>query len=302
MAADYLHINSTSPGVSITLIFYDEVPVDEDMRLTISLHFPIKFPELGYNVSSTRRPLSFVLLAESRRLCTLDLVAPTQIWRDFANIPLSRLPLLPKVDGTLLYIHDFFLVIQRCPNVSDIAAEVHFTDGSHNGGGSDAMYMPRLCKLEVSPSHLLDAITAPSSTSLIAMNKSFIRSSSRGPTIVDFISQSGSSLTDLELHRNSTAGELFDSVPWHVDMSSPYHSFHNNYKVAFDTRMKSLSSVLPKRDLVVCHQKRLARNLNPFPDAIPAMDVIESMLADGKVESINVGLILVNVSSEGARE
>ncbi len=278
----------------------------EDMPLAISLHFPTKNPELENVVSSSWRPLFSVLLAEAHRLCTLDLVAPAQIWRDFANIPLARLPLLQKVDGTLPYIHDFFPVIQRCPDVSDLAVEVRYTDGSRDG--RDATYLPRLWKLEVSTARLLDAITAPNLTSLTVMKKSLITSFSRVPPIVDFIRRSGCSLSHLELHWNGTADELFDVLPSMLTVES-LSFFHNSFEVAFDTRMKSISSVLPRlrafslqRDVVVRHREHWVQKLDPFPDAIPVIDVIESMLAGGILESINVGLVVVDVLSEAARE
>ncbi|PBK64994.1 hypothetical protein ARMSODRAFT_1006846 [Armillaria solidipes] len=329
MAVNYpSHVNSTSSGVSANLIFYDEMPMDEihtivptpttnqilayillrskDMPLTISLHFPTKNPDMENVISSAWRPLFSVLLAEAHRLRTLDLVAPAQIWRDFANIPLARLPLLQKVDGTLPYIHDFFPVIQRCSDVSDLAVEVRYTDGSRDGG--DAIYMPRLCKLEVSTARLLDAITAPNLTSLAVMKKSLITSSSRVPPIVDFIRRSGCSLTNLELHWNGTADELFDVLPSMLTVES-LSFFHNSFEVAFDTRMKSVSSVLPRlrafslqRDVVVRHREHWVKKLDPFPDAIPVIDVIESMLAGGILESIHVGLVVVDVLSEAARE
>ncbi|KAK0431387.1 hypothetical protein EV421DRAFT_2041264 [Armillaria borealis] len=248
MAVDYPpHVNSTPSGVSANLIFYDEMPMDEihtiDMPLTISLHFPTKNPDMENVISSAWRPLFSVLLAEAHRLRTLDLVAPAQIWRDFVNIPLARLPLLQKVDGTLPYIHDFFPVIQRCPDVSDLAVEVRYTDGSRDG--RDAIYMPRLCKLKVSTARLLDAITAPNLTSLTVMKKSLITSFSRVPPIVDFIRRSGCPLTNLELHWNGTADELFDVLPSMLTVES-LSFFHNSFEVAFDTRMKSVSSVLPR--------------------------------------------------------
>ncbi|KAK0207474.1 hypothetical protein IW262DRAFT_1498602 [Armillaria fumosa] len=330
MAVDYPpHVSSTSSGVSTSCIFYDEAPMDDvhtivptlttnqiltyillrskDMPLTISLHFPTKNPEVDHVISSTWRPLFSVFLAESRRLRTLDLFAPSPIWGDFANIPLAQLPLLQKVDGTLQYVHDYFPVIQRCPNVSYLAAEVRFADDSRDS--RDAIYMPRLCKLEVSTSHMLDAITAPNLTSLTVTNKSFIiRSSSRVPPIVDFIRRSGCSLTNLELHWDGTADELFDVLPSMSTVES-LSFFHYNFKVAFDTRMKSLSSVLPKlrafslqRGVVVRHRQHFVNELLPFPDAIPVIDLIENMLAGGILESVNIGLVVVDVLSEVAKE
>ncbi|KAK0241024.1 hypothetical protein EDD85DRAFT_387172 [Armillaria nabsnona] len=329
MAIDYPpHVNSTSSGVSANLIYYDEEPMDEvptfvltptknqilayillrsnGMPLTVSLHFPTKNPELEDIISSAWSPVFSVLVAESSRWRTLNLVAPAQIWADFANIPPARLSLLQKVDGTLPDSHNFFSVIQRCPNVSDLAVETRYTDGSREGG--DAIYMPRLCTLEMSTSPLLDAITAPNLKSLTLTNKCFVRSSSRVPPIVDFIRRSGCSLTNLELHWNGTADELFDALPSMLTVES-LSFFHNSFKVAFDTRMKSLSSVLPRlrtfslqRDVVVRHRECWVNKLDPFPDAIPIIDVIESMFAGGILESINVGLVVVNVLSEAASE
>ncbi|KAK0475375.1 hypothetical protein IW261DRAFT_1493798 [Armillaria novae-zelandiae] len=312
MAVDYPpHVSSTSSGVSTDRIIYDEAPMDDihtiDMPLTISLHFPTKSPELDEVISSTWRPLFSVFLAESRRLRTLDLFAPSPIWGDFAKIPLARLPLLQKVDGTLQHIHDFFLVIQCCPKVSELAAEARFAADSRDG--RDAVYMPRLCELEVSTWHVLDAITAPNLRSLTVTNKSFItRTPFRVPPIVDFIRRSGFPLTNLELHWDGTADELFDllhSMPTVESLSF----FHNYFEVAFDTRMKSLSSVLPKlrafsvqRDGAVRHRERFANMLVPLLDAIPVIDVIESMLAGGILESVNIGLVVVDVLSEAARK
>ncbi|KAK0475395.1 hypothetical protein IW261DRAFT_1493865 [Armillaria novae-zelandiae] len=294
MAVDYPpHASSTSSGVYTNRIFYDEAPMDDihtvvptpttnqvltyillrskDMPLTISLHFPTKSPELDQVISSTWRPLFSVVLAEF-------------LW---------RLPLLQKVDGTLQHIHDFFLVIQCCPNVSELAAEARFAADSHDA--RDAVYMPRLCELEVSTWHMLDAITAPN-----------VRIPFRVPPIVDFIRRSGCPLTNLELHWDGTANELFDllrSMPTVESLSF----FHNYFEVAFDTRMKSLSSVSPKlrafslqRDGAVRHRQRLVNTLVPFPDAIPVIDVIESMLAGGILESVNIGLVVVDVLSEAA--
>ncbi|PBK95039.1 hypothetical protein ARMGADRAFT_1028472 [Armillaria gallica] len=237
------HVHSTSSGVSANLIFYDEAPMDEvptivltpttnqiiayillrscDTPLTISLHFPTKSPELENIVSSAWRPLFNVLLAQFARWGTLDLVAPAKIWEAFASIPQARLALLQKVDGTLPHVRGFFLVFKCCSNVRDLAVE-----------------------LEVSTPHLLDGITAPNLMSLTVMNKSSIISSSRVPQILDFIRRSGCSLTNLELHWNGTADELFDvlsSTPTVESLSL----FHNDFKVAFDKRMKLLPSLLP---------------------------------------------------------
>ncbi|KAK0467493.1 hypothetical protein IW261DRAFT_1519569 [Armillaria novae-zelandiae] len=310
MAVDYPpHVSSTSSGVSTDRIIYDEAPMDDihtivptpmsnqiltyillrskDMPLTISLHFPTKSPELDEVISSTWRPLFSVFLAESRRLRTLDLFAPSPIWGDFAKIPLARLPLLQKV--------------------SELAAEARFAADSRDG--RDAVYMPRLCELEASTWHVLDAITAPNLRSLTVTNKSFItRTPFRVPPIVDFIRRSGCPLTNLELHWDGTADELFDllhSMPTVESLSF----FHNYFEVAFDTRMKSLSSVLPKlrafsiqRDGAVRHRERFVNMLVPLLDAIPVIDVIESMLAGGILESVNIGLVVVDVLSEAARK
>lgn len=168
--------------------------------------------------------------------------------------------------------------------------------------------MPRLCKLEVSTPHLLDGITAPNLMSLTVMNKSSIISSSRVPPILDFIRRSGCSLTNLELHWNGTADELFDvlsSTPTVESLSL----FHNDFKVAFDKRMKLLPSLLPKlralsihRDVIVRHRHRLVNKLHPFPDAIPVIDTIQSIIADSVLESVSVGLVVVYDFSNVARQ
>ncbi len=278
----------------------------EDMPLAISLHFPAKRMNLDNVPSPVYKPFFSVLSEESPRWHTLDLVAPSPIWEDFANIPLSRLPLLQKVHGTLQHGHCLFQVIQRSSNVVDLAVELRYPDGNHAGGNT--IYMPRLCKLLASTAPLLDVIIAPNLKSLTVMNTHYASSSSHVHPVSNFIRRSGCSLTNLELHWNGTANELFNllsSIPTLESLSL----FHNDFKVAFDEGMKLLPSVLPKlralsihRDVIVRNRQRLVNKLDPFPDATPVIDTIQSIIAGGVLESVNVGLVVVDVFSNVARQ
>ncbi|KAK0431445.1 hypothetical protein EV421DRAFT_168988 [Armillaria borealis] len=275
----------------------------EDMPLAISLHFPAKRMNLGNAPSPVYRPFFSVLSGESPRWRTLDLVAPSPIWEDFANIPLSRLPLLQKVHGTLQHGHCLFQVIQRSSNVVDLAVELRYPDGNHALGN---IYMPRLCKLLVGIPPLLDVIIAPNLKLLTVMNNYNPSSSPHVHPVSNFIRRSGCSLTNLELHWNGTANELFNllsSIPTLESLSL----FHSDFKVAFDKGMKLLPSVLPKlralsihRDVIVRNRERLVKPLDLFPDATPVIDTIQSIIAGGVLESVSVGLVVVDVFSNVA--
>ncbi|PBK64992.1 hypothetical protein ARMSODRAFT_961570 [Armillaria solidipes] len=324
------HVNSmeTATGRTVSFTMYDEEPLNNvptkilsettnevltyilgrsgDVPLNISLHFPTKYPELEDVVSSVWRPFFSLLSAESPRWRSLNLVAPTPIWGDFAAIPEDRLKLLEKVHATIPRTLCLMPVLNRCKNVVDLAIGIRRSDGTPIN--QNPVEMTRLLQLQVDAPCFLDAITALNLKRLTVMDKAFAEFMFPTSFFPDFIRRSGCSLTDLVLHWNGSTEDLFvilASVPTLESLSCD-----GDFEVLFYERTKSPTSVLPRLRALnlqrhVEHSRLPVQFITKLPvpiaDATPVIEMVESRLASGVLQSVSVSDVVVNTFSDMAK-
>ncbi len=277
-----------------------------NVPLNVSLHFPTKYPELDDVVSSVWRPFFSLLSAEAPCWRSLNLVAPAPIWGDFAAIPQDRLKLLEKVHATIPRTLCLMPVLNRCQNVVDLAIRIRRSDGSPIN--QNPVKMTRLLQLQVDAPCFLDAITAPNIEHLTVMDKAFAEFMFPTSFFPDFIRRSKCSLTDLVLHWNGNTEDLFailSSVPTLESLSCD-----GDFEVPFYEGMKSPTSMLPMLRALslqrhVEHSRLpvqfITRLPAPMADATPVIEMVESRLASGVLQSVSVSDVVVNVLSDMAK-
>ncbi|KAK0184131.1 hypothetical protein F5146DRAFT_1006816 [Armillaria mellea] len=104
----------------------------------------------------------------------------------------------------------------------------------------------------------------------------------------DFFHRSKCALTAIDFFWHGTLDEFFvilSSMPTLESLSC-----HSDLDMAFYEWMKPNTST-----------NLLAALLSPHADAIPIIDMVESRLASGTLESVNVGCLMVKILGEGAK-
>ncbi|PBK64993.1 hypothetical protein ARMSODRAFT_449516 [Armillaria solidipes] len=275
--------------------------------LSLSLHFPIE--RSARTIPSTWRTFFSLLIAESSRFQSLYLVAPTAIWEDFSRIPPTRLPLLRKLHATFEKGSVLIPVISCCPSIINLKIGLHYDtpDISHFNGNS--VHMPQLHHLAIRAPSFLDSITAPNLNSLSLVDSTIHVPPPRPLSLRlgDFLHRSKCVLTAFDLFWHGTLDELFiilSSMPTLESLSC-----HNDLDMAFYERMKSPSSILPRLRAFSLQPStstasRLLRALlsDAHADATPVIDMVESRLAGGVLESVNIGCLVVKILGKRAKK
>ncbi|KAK0207475.1 hypothetical protein IW262DRAFT_534147 [Armillaria fumosa] len=268
--------------------------------LSLSLHFPISVPPK--TIPSTWRTFCSLLFTQSNRFQTFFLTAPTAIWEEFSRIPPARLPLLRELHAILENCSMVVPVTSCCPSLIGLEIEAHYTatdntyfDGSH-------VQMAQLRDLKLRAPFVLECITAPNLYSLTLMESIYMNSRrSLFLRLGDFLHRSNCALTALDFFGYDTLDKLLtilSSIPTLESLSCLC-----DLNMTFYERM---SLILPKLRILSLHpttSTRLFRGVFvSHADAIPLIDMVESRLAGGVLESVNVGCVAVKSLSEREKE
>ncbi|KAK0462278.1 uncharacterized protein EV420DRAFT_1523903 [Desarmillaria tabescens] len=254
-----------------------------DIPLSLSLHFPIRSPENAVPLIS--RTFFSLLMEASNRFQSLDLVAPTPIWEDFARIPPD--------------------LICCCPILIDLSIRLdHRTIQTHDDTHviENSVQMPQLRRLAVHVPSFLDHMTARNLKSLTVKGKSIM-----GP-LADFLDRSKCALTDFDVSWHGTVDELFiilSSMPTLESLTCR----RRDLNMSFYERMKLPSTILPRlRSFSLRINDSSTRLLNLLymhhrvtVDAVPIIDMVESRLAGGVLENVDISYMMVNVLSEDSQ-
>ncbi|KAK0241025.1 hypothetical protein EDD85DRAFT_817361 [Armillaria nabsnona] len=276
--------------------------------LSLSLYFPIE--RSARTIPSTWRTFFSLLTAESNRIQSLKLAAPTAIWEDFSRIPPTRLPLLRKLHATFENGSVLIPVISCSPSIISLKIGLHYDtpDISHFDGNS--VRMPQLHRLAIRAPSFLDSITAPNLNSLSLVDSTVPIPPPRPLSLRlgDFLHRSECVLTAFEFFWRGTLDELFiilSSMPMLESLSC-----HSDLDMAFYERMKLPSSILPRLRAFSLQPSasigsRLLQALlesDAHADATPFIDMVESRLVGGKLESVYVGCLVVRILGNEAKK
>lgn len=167
--------------------------------------------------------------------------------------------------------------------------------------------MPQLHRLTIRAPSFLDSITAPNPNSLTLVDSTVLIPPPRPLSLRlgDFLHRSKCVFTAFDLFWHGTLDELFIILSSMLTLESL--SCHNDLNMAFYERMKLPSSILPRLRAFSLRPStsiasRLLRALLESDDATPVIDVIESRLAGGMLESAYVGCLVVKILGKGAKK
>lgn len=272
--------------------------------LSPSLHFPMSRPPR--TIPSTWRTFCSLLFTESHRFQSFLLVAPTSVWEEFSRIPPTRLPLLRTLHATLETGSMLVPVTRCCPSLIGLEIGIHPPIADITYFDGSCIQMAQLRRLTLHTPSFLDSITAPNLYSLTLIEDIASIHSPRTlfPRLSNFLDRSKCALTALDLFWHGTLDELFVILSNMPTLESL--SCHPNLDMAFYERMKLPSSILPMlRTFSLQHRTTLSDRLFAsfffHTDAFPLIDMVESRLAGGMLESVNVGRLMVEFLSKGEK-
>ncbi|KAK0207683.1 hypothetical protein IW262DRAFT_1418807 [Armillaria fumosa] len=272
--------------------------------LSLSLHFPISRPPK--TIPSTWRTFCSLLFTESHRFQSFLLVAPTAVWEEFSRIPPTRLLLIRKLHATLENGFMLVSVTRCCPSLIGLEIGLHSTTADITYFDGSCIQMAQLRHLTLYTPSFLESITAPNLHSLMLIEDIASIHSPRTlfPRLSNFLDGSKSALTALDLFWHGTLDELFVILSNMPTLESL--SCHPNLDMGFYKRMKLPSSILPMlRTFSLQRHTTLSDRLFAgfffHTDAFHLIDMVESRLMGGMLESVNVGRLVVEFLSKGEK-
>ncbi|KAK0475376.1 hypothetical protein IW261DRAFT_1493800, partial [Armillaria novae-zelandiae] len=166
--------------------------------------------------------------------------------------------------------------------------------------------MPQLHRLTVRAQSFLDSVTAPSLKSLTLVDTVARIMSSRTlfVRLGDFLHRSKCALTALDFFWRGTLDELFIILSSMPTLESLW--CRSDLDITFYEWMKLPSSMLPMLRTFSLQPDPfttlLPCLLSPHADAIPIIEMVESRLAGGMLESVNVGCLVVKTLDDGTKK
>ncbi|PBK64932.1 hypothetical protein ARMSODRAFT_961522 [Armillaria solidipes] len=281
-----------------------------DIPLSVYIRFPIQTPQ--NMIPPTWRTFFSLLTAESSRVQCLDLIVPTPIWDDLAIILPSRFQILQKLHATIESGPEFTPVISCCPTLLDLAIRtVHRSSASRINDATRVNYssipMPHLHRLElVYASSFLHSMHAQNLKSLTLICNYIEAYLSHASPLADFLHRSKCALTDLDLFWRGSVDELLTILSRIPTLES--FTCRSDLNTIFYERMKSPSTILPRLRAFSLQTREsitrlvnLSRGTRPVADATSVIDMVESRLSGGVLQSVDIRYIMVDYLSEGSK-
>ncbi|KAK0443288.1 hypothetical protein EV421DRAFT_1805936 [Armillaria borealis] len=278
------------PGDTANQILAEILHRSGNLSLDITISFPIV-----RHVPTTWTRFFSLLSTSSFRWTTLDLKAPNVLWEHFVgttSAPASY-PLLWNLRATVLESSSIITRIAgACPNVATLAFH-HVVSGVVDAP-EDPILMLSLRRLESNCSRILKVITAPALNYLSLRRSRLVQEPEAlsEAFILSFLIRSQcSELTNVELlwwGNLENAVDMLSHIPTLRSLSINF-----NFKESFFITMKSPSSFLPQlRKLKLgghCRDATWDSNI--------VLDMVESRIADGMLQSVDIGPISIERGS-----
>ncbi len=282
-----------------------------DIPLSVCIRFPIQIPQ--NMIPPTWRTFFSLLTAESSRIQYFELVVPTLIWDDLAIILPSRFQILQKLHATIESGSEFAPFISSCPTLADLAIRsLHRSSVSRINDATrvnqSSIQMPHLHRLElVYASSFLDSVYAQNLKSLTLVCNSVEAFMSHAPPLADFLHRSKCALTNLDLSWRGSVDELLIILSGIPTLES--FTCRSDLNTVFYERMTLPSTILPRlrafslqlRESII-RLANLRRGPRPVVDATSVIDMVESRLSGGVLQSVDVRYIMVDYLSEGSKK
>ncbi len=260
----------------------------------LPLDVTISFPMLHYVPTACTQFFS-LLSTSSFRWTALNLTAPDALWEQFVgtiSAPASY-PLLRDLRVTALESPSMITrIVSACRNVVNLAINHVFSRAVD--APEDPFLMSSLKRFESDCPDILKVITAPALNYLSLRRSSLIREpgASSGAFIISFLIRSQcSELIDVDLlwwGNFVDAVDILSHVPTLQSLSINF-----NFKASFFIMMKSTPSFLP-----LLQKLKLGGHCCEHTwDSNVVLDMVESRIADGALQSVDIGPITIERGS-----